>query len=157
MSTTEPTADPRDLAVSLARDAVREQAPEEAALFDGLAAAYRRDPRTFAVGRRRDDPLAFGAAELSMLTPIALSVASTVASMVVGAARSEVQAAVEGPVRRFVRRLLRRPAPAPVPAAQPGLVDVRQAAVDQALRFDLPPERAAALADAVVGRLVVPA
>ncbi|MCK7625868.1 hypothetical protein MUU72_22655 [Streptomyces sp. RS10V-4] len=158
----------------LAREAVRQLAPEELALFEETAAAYFDDPRQ--EGRRtRPEPLGIGidAVLIGTLTQFALPVAAAVVSNIATDALRR-----EGRRGRWWRRSRRTggaegggggggdnpfAAPGTGPAAVAGrppgpgeLERLRRIAHDRATALGLPPAQAQLLADAVIGGLLAP-
>lgn len=151
-------------AIEAARAAVQVVAPEEMPLFDATVRAWRRR------GRGSDDMLGFGIGGVEpVITPAALAAASTVAGFlartVVDAARDETSTVLRVRVRGVVRRLFGCRAPAG-PAADPHasvsttgiapaeLARIREVTLARLLAAGLPAERAALVADAVIGALV---
>ena len=122
---------------------------EGLARFDDDAVVWRLRRR-----RVRREPLGFGLGEVVLLvTPLVWLVLDQAAQRIAGAA-------VGGSarwLRALVRRLLRRP-PAPVvvpPLTREQLADVRGLIVEAAVQLGIAQKRAAAIADAVVTRLVL--
>lgn len=168
------TEEEKSLIEALARQAVADVAPEELPLFRSTSTAYFDDPKRLrGEPASADDMLGFGAelgVAVTFVTPIALEVARSVVSFVgdqVGGALKE-EAAPR--IREVVRRLLGsapepEPSskPAPDPAAAPEhaeavlnpaqLAEVREVAIRTAKRLKMAPDRAATLADAIVGGL----
>ncbi|WP_345603143.1 hypothetical protein [Pseudonocardia adelaidensis] len=139
------------------RDVVAEVAPEESAVVQGLArfdddTVVRRLARS---GGRRE-PLGFGVGEIAALvTPVVWLVVDEAAKR---AAESAVDGAARG-TKALLRRVMRRPAaPVVVPAlTREQLREVRQQVRETAEQRGLEPERAAAIADAVVVRMALAA
>ncbi|MEV0598782.1 hypothetical protein AB0I82_05670 [Streptomyces sp. NPDC050315] len=137
------------------RDVVADIAPEELPLVDGLAVlddtvAVRR------LSRRRGsrEPLGFGLGEVfTLVTPVVWLVLDHVANRAVGTA-------VDGMTNRartLWRTTFRRqsePVTVP-PLSREQLAEVRQRVLETAVQRGLPEERATAIADAVVARLVL--
>jgi hypothetical protein len=139
--------------VRVARDAVAELAPEELAGFDATAEAYLAAPSRVRRRRTKDDPLGFGVEEVSvLLSPVALAMAqSTLDSIAQDVARSSVTA-----VGARLRRLLPRRSKTPqvsTPLNRGQMADLRSAAIEKGRQLGLDDQRAALLADAIIGRL----
>ena len=158
------------LVASLARSAVAEAAPEELPLFRATSQAYFDDPEALKRQGSGDQMLGFGVeAALVLVTPVALSVARDVLNFVVELVRGQAREHGKDLIDRLADRLVNRdgkpeaPAgPPPVPAATEsppaGLTDeqleqVRTLALEKAEQLKLSPEKAALLADSLVGSL----
>jgi hypothetical protein len=160
----------RDLTGGLARAVVGCVAPEELGLFEETEADYFRDPGLLLRAGRRDEAVGFGL-DLALLTPYVLVVATAVVRFLGGvvgdAVRDEARDELKPVIAGWARRRLRRDDPAaagrPGPAGHdraPGLTaeqarEVRQVALRQAKQSGLDDEKAALLADAFVGALLV--
>jgi hypothetical protein len=162
----------RDLVGELARAVVRCVAPEELGLFAETEADYFRDPGFMLTARSRDEAVGFGL-DLALLTPYVLVVGTAVvhflAMVVSDAVRDEAREELKPVIAGRVRRLLRRDDPAVAEAGRrepeehdraPGVSleqarEVRQVALRQAIQSGLDDEKAALLADAFVGALLV--
>ena len=160
----------RDLVGELARVVVRHVAPEELGLFAETEADYFRDPGLVLRARSRDEAVGFGL-DLALLTPYVLVVGTAVvhflAMVVADAVREEARDELKPVIAGRVRRLLRRDDPAAAgrrepeePDRAPGVTveqarEVRQVALRHAMQSGLDPEKAALLADAFVGALLV--
>jgi hypothetical protein len=160
----------RDLVGELARAVVRCVAPEELGLFAETEADYFRDPELVLRVRSRDEAVGFGL-DLALLTPYVLVVGAAVvhflAMVVSDAVRDEARDELKPVIAGLVRRLLRRDDPAAADRREPEEHDrapgvtveqareVRQVALRQAMRSGLDDEKAALLADAFVGALLV--
>jgi hypothetical protein len=160
----------RDLVGELARAVVRCVAPEELGLFAETEADYFRDPELVLRVRSRDEAVGFGL-DLALLTPYVLVVGAAVvhflAMVVSDAVRDEARDELKPVIAGRVRRLLRRDDPAAADRREPEEHDrapgvtveqareVRQVALRQAMRSGLDDEKAALLADAFVGALLV--
>ncbi|GHJ34787.1 hypothetical protein [Streptomyces sp. TS71-3] len=145
--------------LDLARHLVARLAPEELPLFEETAAAVARGGRG---GRRRDDPLGFGAVDAAtvLFTGVAYGVATEVFKDLVQAAGQRATGRALGWLRR-----LRRPRPQAAPdAGNPYesvltplppdvLEDVHGTARRRAILLGLPEDRAGVLADTVVAYL----
>jgi hypothetical protein len=160
----------RDLVSELGRAVVRRVAPEELELFAETEADYFRDPGLTLRGGHRDEAVGFGL-DLVLLTPYVLAAGAAVlrylgaiVSDIVGdELRDELKPVIAG----RVRRLLRRDDPAAADRREseaqdqaPGVTveqarEVRRIALRQAMRSGLEEEKAALLADAFVGALLV--
>jgi hypothetical protein len=160
----------RDLVGELACAVVRCVAPEELGLFAETEADYFRDPGLVLKARSRDEAVGFGL-DLALLTPYVLAVGTAVvhflAMVVSDAVRDEARDELKPVIAGRVRLLLRRDDPAAAGRRQPEEHDrapgvtvdqaqeVRQVALRQAMRSGLDHEKAALLADAFVGALLV--
>lgn len=160
----------RDLVGELARAVVRCVAPEELGLFAETEADYFRDPELVLRARSRDEAVGFGL-DLALLTPYVLVVGAAVvhflAMVVSDAVRDEARDELKPVIAGRIRRLLRRDDPAAADRREteehdraPGVTveqarEVRQVALRQAMRSGLDDEKAALLADAFVGALLV--
>ena len=144
----------KDTVVAVARDVVAQLTPQELADFDAAAEAYRAAPSRVRRRLDKDDPLGFGVEEMSvLLSPVALAVAqSTLETLAQDAARSSMRA-MGARLRRFLprRRRVRREK---TPLSPDQLADVRRGAMEKARQLGLDDQRAALLADAIIGRLV---
>jgi len=154
----------QDLVLTIARATVSRVAPEELLLFATTAHAYFEDPGRVGKKRGQDDVLGFGGGvELTFLTPIVLAVASEVVRFVVDevtkAARTEGAALISERVHAVFARL--RPAQpdreAGLDLSEAQLVRVRALAVERAIALNVPADKAALLADAMIGSLAAPA
>ncbi len=159
----------RALVDELAHAVVRRVAPEELVLFEETEADYFRDPGLLAAGRR-DEAVGFGL-EMALLTPYVLAVGTAVvrflASVVSDTVRDELKDELRPVIAGPVRRLFRRDDPAAADRRESGEQDrapgvtvaqareVRRVALQQARQCGLDEEKAALLADAFVGALVV--
>jgi hypothetical protein len=137
------------------RDVVAEVASEELVIVEGLAqfdddTVVRRLARS---GRRRD-PLGFGVGEIAALvTPVVWLVLDEAAKRAVDSAVDGAAKGAKALLRRVVRR---RVAPVTVPVlTREQLGEVRDRVLETAASRGLGQERAAAIADAVVARLVL--
>jgi hypothetical protein len=160
----------QELVGGLARAVVRCVAPEELGLFAETEADYFRDPGLVLRARRRDEALGFGL-DLALLTPYVLAVGTAVvhflAIVVSDAVRDEARDELKPVIAGRIRRLLRRDDPAAADHRQPEEHDlapgvtleqareVRQVALRQAMQSGLDDDKAALLADAFVGALLV--
>jgi hypothetical protein len=160
----------QELVGELARAVVRCVAPEELGLFAETEADYFRDPGLVRRARSRDEALGFGL-DLALLTPYVLVVGTAVvhflAMVVSDAVRDEARDELKPVIAGRVRRLLRRDDPAAADRRQAEEHDrargvtveqareVRQVALRQAMQSGLDDEKAALLADAFVGALLV--
>lgn len=159
----------RDLVGELARAVVLRIAPEEQGLFEETEADYVRDPGLVLRGGVRDEAVGFGL-DMALLTPYVLAVgaavvqflSAVVSDAVHDAVRDELTPAIAG----RIRQLLRRDDPAAADRRGSGRRDragltaeqareVRRVALRHALQSGLDDEKAALLADAFVGTLLV--
>ena len=152
----------------IARRVVGELAPDELASFDLVAAPYlrksaeRRRPRSdgFSADRARgehDNPLGFGIQDaLTVVTPAAVLVSGAVTAALADGVTKEVRRRTDGFVgwlRQRLGRRDRRPETFDLNPAQ--LTELRRIALDRAKALGMKPRQARALADAVVGALVL--
>ena len=160
----------QELVGELAHTVVRCVAPEELGLFAETEADYFRDPGLVLRARSRDEAVGFGL-DLALLTPYVLAVGAAVvhflAVVVSDAVRDEVRDELKPVIAGRVRRLLRRDDPAATDRREPGEHDrmpgvtaeqareVHRVAQQQAMRSGLDDQKAALLADAFVGALLV--
>jgi hypothetical protein len=145
-------------AVSVARDVIVQLAPEELFTFDMVAESFLTAQRR--VSRRREEPLGFGIeAGLVLLTPIVLALAQSVLETLAGDAGRSLARTTAARVGKVFRRRRARPEDAVAVSAQVAslstaqLTAVRQQAVEKARQLNVDDERAALLADAIVGAL----
>ncbi|MFC4015201.1 hypothetical protein ACFOY2_48865 [Nonomuraea purpurea] len=139
----------------LVHDVVAQVAPEELPLVAGLAGFDDATVVRRLGGRgRRRETLGFGLGEVAALvTPVVWLAVNHVAQRLV---ETGVDAGA-GKARSALRKLLRRPAePVMVPPlTREQLAEVRESVLEVAARRGLEEERASAIADAVVARLVL--
>lgn len=159
----------RELVAAVARRAIADAAPEELPLFSATSAAYFSDPGRVTKPREgQDTMLGFGVdAALVLVTPAALEAAKAVVRFVASEIATAAKAGAAPRIQAVVRRLFgladepARDAAAPeadpeVPPLSPDqLRQVRQVVTDTADRLRLSKDRAAVLADAIVGTLAV--
>lgn len=160
----------QELVGELARAVVRCVAPEELGLLAETEADYFRDPGLVLRARSRDEAVGFGL-DLALLTPYVLAASTAVvhflAMVVSDAVRDEARDELKPVIAGRVRQLLRRDDPAAVDRRQPEEHDrvpgvtveqareIRQVALRQAMHSGLDDKKAALLADAFVGALLV--
>jgi hypothetical protein len=160
----------RDLVGELARVVVGRVAPDELGLFEETAADYFRDPGLVLRTGTRDEAVGFGL-DLALLTPYALVAGTAVVHFLVAvvsdAVHDEVRDELRPAVAGQIRRLLRRDDPAAADNRKSEVEDrvprmtaeqareVRRVALQQATRSGLDEEKAALIADAFVGALLV--
>ena len=148
------------LVAELAQRAVADAAPQELPLFRAVSRRYLRSPEGVLRGAEaKDELLGFGVeTAATLLTPVALTVASSVLDFVVG----ELVRTVKDASPPAVRRLLRLGSSDSTEGrddalSQAQLRRVREIAVEKASALALPREQAELLADAMVGRLTTAA
>jgi hypothetical protein len=167
-----------ELVVALARSAVERAAPEEMVIFPAASEAYLegQDP---AKKTRGDPMLGFGVeSAVVLLTPVALTVAKDVLGFLRSQLKKQAEEHGDEAFDWLVRKLLRRDddekaADAPLPAPAPGdtagagpgsepapaeltdeqLEQVRELAIAKAKQLKLADDKAALLADSLVGSL----
>ncbi len=150
----------RALLDDLAREVVGEVAPEELDLFDQLADEYHANPAppdlTQPAG---DDALGFGlGGALIAATPAVAAAASVVLGLVMQIGFAIVSDEASDQVRQRLRALLRRDRTAPTAAPtldREQLRQIRQAALNEALRFGMAQDEAGRIADALLRRLAL--
>ena len=154
----------RETIAELAREQVAQLAPDELPLFRPTSEAYFKDPdKALKPQTGRDEVLGFGAqAALTFLTPIVLAVVTEVVTFLVAEVSKSLKEEGRIAVGQIVKGLFKRfrGADAAQPAATTSLstaqlAQLRRIAYDKARSLNLPDERAALLADSVVGSLVV--
>jgi hypothetical protein len=161
----------QELISELTQAVLSRAAPEELVVFDETAEEYFADPEATLRPRGRDEPVGFGL-DIALLTPYVLAVATPVIQLMVGLVSDAVHTDSRSVLAPLVRRLLRIPGTA-VPAAPEGPATgtssdtaplcltthqarrIRDVALERGRSLGLPDDRAAMLADAVVGGLVV--
>jgi hypothetical protein len=146
------TPSAEETAEQLARLVIDGVAPEEAEIFDVVAAAYRRDPQRLAKGAGRDEMLGFGIdTAVTLLTPVVLGAATEVMRYLA----EETAGALD--LRGRVQRLLSRgaaPDEQAVPVLDPDqIAAVREIVLAKCRQAAIEPDRAALVADAVAGAL----
>jgi hypothetical protein len=152
-------ATPDDLVAALARAAVERAAPEELPLFGPVSEAYFSDPAALESGKRRDEMLGFGVdAAVMLLTPVALQVARDVLGFLHEQLRERAREQGESAIDKLVARIVGKKddaaAAEPVPGLTPSqLSKVRELALAKARSLKLSEDRAALLADSLVGSL----
>lgn len=153
-----------ELAAELAREVVADTAPAELPLFRATSRAFFEDPDRALQQRSKDEMLGFGVETVALLTPYALAIAKPVITLLMSELAKQVQERSADTVVTWVRRLLRRPdedvteqgtEPEIPPLSAEQLSRVRRLALDKARELDLDEGKAALLADAMVGRLVL--
>ena len=154
-------ATPDDLVAALARATVERAAPEELPLFGPISEAYLADPSALDGGKKRDEMLGFGVdAAMLLVTPVALQVARDVLGFLHEQLRERAREHGEGAIDRIIARLVGKKDESAAAAAEPvpeltdaQLEQVRELAVKKARALKLSDERAALLADSLVGSL----
>ncbi|MDG4781895.1 hypothetical protein O7614_19750 [Micromonospora sp. WMMD961] len=147
------------LLVDLARPMVERFSPGEGELFPLLSAAYFADPGAYADPSQRSGPLAFGLPEaLVLLTPVALAAMTEAVRYVVEVGVRKGHRVTSATLRRMFRAAPQQAvAPAAEAAAPLELTgqewsEVRRIVERVAVRGGVEPDRAALIADAVVGQ-----
>lgn len=146
-----------ELAAELARAAVARAAPHEMRIFNAVSAAYLKNPERALDQRSKDEMLGFGLESLAVLTPYALAIAKPVVLFLLGEVAKHATESSREAVVRLVRRLFGRrdEQPEVQPLSPEQLTRVRELALGKARELDLEEEKAALLADAMVGSLVL--
>ncbi len=149
----------RELALELTESVLTRLAPEEVLILPDISQEFFDDPER-SVARAREETLGFGA-DVALLAPFALSVAIEVVKFLLSLAKDALGPEVKSGLAAWVRRVVpgrgTRPAQAdPAPAlTREQLVLVRQVAYSRAHDLGLDDDRAATLADAVVGGVLL--
>jgi len=161
----------QQLVADLARIVVAETSPQELPLFRAHSEAYFKDPAS-ALKRQggKDEMLGFGMGEaMTLLTPIALAVASEVVKFVldeVGKSLKKEGADLIGDVIKRLFKRVRAPGEgrsghdakaqeAPPVLTPEQMAQIRRLAFDKARQLNVPETQAGLLADAVIGSLAV--
>ena len=152
------------LVADLARDTVRQVAPQELPLFRAYCEAYFKDPEKPLKGKQgKDEMLGFGTgAEVALLTPVVLAIAKEVVQFVAGEIAKSAKNESSGLIHDAVKKMFGKfrtadgeDTQAPPPLTRNQLARVRQKAYEIACRMNVPTSQADLLADSVVGSLVV--
>jgi hypothetical protein len=150
----------RDLISAVARDTLTRVAPEELILFSTTSEAYFQSPERVTKRSGQDNVLGFGAGlDVAFLTPVVLYIATEVVRFVADelakAARKEGAAVIANYVHAAFGRLRvsgsEREKHARLTEAQ--LARVHDLAVNRAIQMNIPADKAAFLADAMIGTL----
>jgi hypothetical protein len=167
-----PSEAERKLVDQLSLIMLQQIAPEELVLYDETAEEYFRDPELTMQPKPKDEAVGFGL-ELAMYTPCVLAIATAavrfLATAVANAAHDELSDELKPIVADSVRRLFRRQPSQPKAAHSSTDVDqklsrtlspetgreIRRIALQRARQSGIDDERAALLADALVGALFV--
>ncbi|MER7459351.1 hypothetical protein [Micromonospora sp. NPDC126480] len=140
---------------ALARTVVARLAPEELPAFDLLAQPYLTGTDTSAEG----DRLGFGVVEaVTTVTPVVTLVCAGVVGALLRGAEGELEQLGGRATRGLFGALRRRPAvtaPPRVEWTREQLAEVRSVAAGRAAALGVEPELASAIADAVVGALLL--
>jgi hypothetical protein len=144
-----------DVVAEFGRAVIVEVAPQELALFPSVSAAFFKDPRRARPrGRSSDDVLGFGTVEMTLLTPVVLTMATHVGLYLAEEIGKEMVSATKSMIEDQIKRLLRRE-PGAVSLRPPQLAEVRRVALSTAQQFAMPEADAKQLADALIGRLAI--
>ena len=158
------------LIAEVARDAVRQVAPQELPRFRLTSQAYFEDPDRVLKGEKgTDQMLGFGTGrEVAFLTPVVLAMTAEVVRFVTAEVAASLKEESPPVIRDLVRKMFKRFRPADggeegedaggqaPPALTPEqLARVRQVAYETARRLNLAEGSAALLADSVVGGMAV--
>ncbi len=151
-----------ELVGELALQGIRGAAPDEEWLFESTRDAYFRDPRkVMRADASSGDTLGFGldvGPAIVAITPIALEVATSVVRYAASLVGSAVRDEAAPRLRALVRQLLKASATNASTPDAPQLTreqfeEIRRVAVETATNLHLSQDRAALLADAMIGRL----
>src|SRR5687768_13450676 len=109
------------LIADLARDTVRQVAPQELPRFRAASQAYFEDPQRALEGEpSKDQMLGFGTGhELAFITPIVLAMATQVVQFVFDEVASSLKEESPAVIQAFVQKLFKRLRPAEEKSAQP--------------------------------------
>ncbi|KWA78311.1 hypothetical protein WL30_02705 [Burkholderia ubonensis] len=146
----------------IARDVLMQVAPQEAPIFTAASKAYFSNPSAALKAPRTDDAaLGFGADPFSILfTPLVLQVVTEVMSMLGGMAQKAAEAAIGNEVSDLVRQVFKRFRPSaednPLTLTSEQLGSIHEYVLAASARLRLPPDKAKALADAVITQFVLP-
>lgn len=152
-----------ELIAELARDTIREVAPEELLLFRANSQAFFENPERALQGERSgDELLGFGTGvEVAFLTPIVLAVATEVVKFVVAeiaqSSKQESAQLIQNRVKQVFKKLQSADAGTPTssPLTPTQLAHIRQIAYESASRLNVSANQADLLADSLVGKLAV--
>lgn len=148
--------DQRQIVALIAQRAARAEAPEELVLFDEMADEFFAAPDAVTRGNGRDEAVGFGL-DLAMVTPYLLAMASAavgaVGTMVRDAVTEQGSEALGGAIRRLLRIGGDKASVTPLTDGQAR--QLRKVALDRGRALGLDDSRAAVLADAVVGGMLV--
>ncbi|MDM4718566.1 hypothetical protein QTQ03_02745 [Micromonospora sp. WMMA1363] len=144
-----------DHTAALARAVVSRLAPEELPAFELLAGPYLTGVDESTEG----DHLQFGVVEaVTTVTPVVTLVCAGVVAALLRGAEGELEQLGGRATRRMFGALRRHPAVAPPPAtgwSREQLAEVHAVAAGRAVALGVEPELAGAIADAVVGALLL--
>ncbi|MDN5859412.1 MAG: hypothetical protein L0H84_12390 [Pseudonocardia sp.] len=152
-----PTVLEQQLATELTRVVIAVQAPEELAVLDDVAAEYFADPAASLAAGERDEPLGFGG-EFVLLGPYLLALAVPIVQYLGSLLADGAKEAVTPLIANRIRRLFRvgePPVTADVALTSAQLQRIHTETLQRAHSAGLPPDKAAMLADSLVGGLIV--
>ena len=154
------------IAADVARDLVRELAPEEIPLFRANSEAYFKNPQEVLKEHTgEDEMLGFGTGEvISLLTPVALAVSVEVVKFVAEEAKKSFKAEGSSTINDLVKSMFKKFRPAEEKKEKPPetqltleqLKEVHKIAFAKGRQLKLSELRANRLADALVAELVAP-
>ena len=148
--------DQRQIVALIAQRAAQAEAPEELMLFDEMADEFFAAPDAVTRGKGRDESVGFGL-DLALVTPYLLAMATAAVAAVGTMVRDAVTEQGSEALGAAIRRLLRiggdQPSVTPLTDAQAR--QLRKVALDRGRALGLDDGRAAVLADAVVGGMLV--
>ncbi len=142
---------------ALARQVVADDAPAELPLFAATADRFRSDPDgTLSAAPAKDETLGFGLeTAVVLVTPFVLELVKRIFTRVADQLGDQAADGIAGRIARIFRRdggdAADESGPAPLTPEQLALIGA--AAVDEAARLRLPPEKAQALANGVIAAL----
>lgn len=109
----------QQLAVELAEAVLAQTAPEELDLLEETSAEYFADPEGVLRPRRTDESVGFGV-DLALLTPYVLAVLAPVVQFLLGLAREALKDELKPTLATWVRGVIRRVIPGAATPAAPG-------------------------------------
>ncbi len=157
MAKTAAQAEDEDVVAELARQIVRDRAPQELVLFNPTAAAYFEDPqRSLERARAKDQKLGFGVVEAAaFITPYVLEVAKAVFQYLLEQLATAAEQEAASSIVKRLSRVLHRKASEDEGLTQEQLERVRDVALTKAQQLRLPEDQAELLAASVVGALAL--
>jgi hypothetical protein len=153
------TQEGRETIKEISRDLVMEIAPEELAMFDELADEYFQHPQPGKQVKTNDDPLGFGINEtLVAVTPAATGMVSTVLAYLLTSFNDALKDTAKESFKTKMKAVFsaKKKGKSPIAFTIEQLKQINKKAFEQARTFGLSDDQAQHLADALVGRLVLP-
>jgi hypothetical protein len=141
------------IAEMVAKSLVRSLAPAELPLYDAMSQAFFEAPDRAEPKRDdKEETLGFGLGETVLLTPVVLAAASHVATLVLDELGKSMGTLTAKYIAEQVRKLVSRE-PAALHFSDAQLARIRRGVLETTRHFRMPGEKAALLADALVGHL----